>query len=201
MSELAYTPTTIGQTLHVPCARGHMHDFTITGALPPEVVAKKMLQAGWTVGRKLVCPLHTRKPKPKAANELEEIEVAQPATNNVAPVQTSEQVREARRMAHMMLEEQFDIPKGCFKGGYTDKRIADECGVSEQWVKQRREEEFGPLKTPPEIAQASEELARMEETATNLRAHCLAVCDDLDKNIAQHRQRLAGLVRANNWNT
>lgn len=68
--EIEYTAARVGQTLHVPCAHGETVDFFVNARMPPEAVAKKMMQAGWTIGSKLLCPAHARKPKrsePKAA--------------------------------------------------------------------------------------------------------------------------------------
>ncbi len=61
VSGIEFTPTRVGQTLHLPCSRGHLVDFTFQGAKPPEFIAKKLLQQGWTIGHKLLCPEHSRK--------------------------------------------------------------------------------------------------------------------------------------------
>lgn len=56
---LDYTPTRVGQTLHLPCSRGHTVDFHINKRMPPELVCKKLMHMGWTIGSKLVCPEHS----------------------------------------------------------------------------------------------------------------------------------------------
>lgn len=66
-----YTPARVGQTLHVPCSHGHIADFHVNARMPPEAVAKKMMQKGWTVGSKITCPEHSRKPKAKQADKKE----------------------------------------------------------------------------------------------------------------------------------
>jgi hypothetical protein len=58
-----FTPARVGQTLHIPCSHGHIADFPVNSRMPPEAVAKKMIQKGWTIGSKLTCPEHARKKK------------------------------------------------------------------------------------------------------------------------------------------
>jgi len=67
--------------------------------------------------------------------------------------------RAARREAHDLIAITFDIPSGQYRDEYSDERIAKETGVSVEWVKQRRDDEFGPMKEPGEIALMRKELA------------------------------------------
>lgn len=268
---LDFTPTKVGQTLHVPCSRGHLVDFDISGGMPPEFVAKKMMQKGWTIGSKLVCPEHARK-KAKGAVEqngnwrrpeittgekivavlaendnltVEQISATLKAKNDtvykalrtlikngsvfaykiagspfmhtltktqeepemnatVTPIITvspSDEARTARRLATMLIEEKFDVGGGFYRDGYTDKKVADETGVAEHFVTKRREEDFGPMKEPPEIARARNELDALTKRVKELETHCAKVVEGMVSDIAAHRQRLANLILKNGWHS
>jgi len=82
-----FTPARVGQTLHIPCSHGHTVDFRVNSRMPPEVVAKKMIQKGWTVGSKLTCPEHSRKPKKKAGKAACGTQAPPKASDKPAKVQ------------------------------------------------------------------------------------------------------------------
>lgn len=204
------TNTEAGTVLELPCHRQHTARFEIgRNHLPADVIVKKMRQKNWACGRRLYCPDHNpaernvKRITREITNQLQENrEMAGAEAANYAevpPSPTSEQAREARRMCHMMIEDKFDIVKGCYKDGYTDKKIADECGVSEHWVTRRRDEEFGPLKEPPEIEQARAELDALEARLQQHQRECATFAENMQRDITAHRARLAGLVRANSW--
>lgn len=47
----------VGMTLHIPCEAGdHVVDVKVQKGMPPEAVAKHMVQKGWTIGSRLRCP-------------------------------------------------------------------------------------------------------------------------------------------------
>jgi hypothetical protein len=278
---LDFTPTRVGQTLHVPCARGHKVDVEINKPMPPEAVTRKMLHDGWTIGNRLLCPEHARKKaepaklavvqpqeqrKPRAGprhNDLrdrimeavaqlgpvavqdlaellsanvesvrtsierlrdlgkvvrkagdggrylyslapkkpEQPEEPKPMSASVTPIQPqpSDEAKAARRLAHMLLEEQFDVEKGCFRNGYSDAKIAAESGAAVAFVSKRREEEFGPLKQPPEIAAAREELDAFEQKIAEIERSARAAVESLRSELGLHRGRLSELVKRNGW--
>lgn len=106
--------------------------------------------------------------------------------NNVAKIEPkaaaqlpTPDARAQRREAHGLIELSFDIGKGCYKEGYSDERIANETGAALAWVKQRREEEFGPLKQPAEIAELH---AEIEAIAARLDAARIKLGDLVAKN-------------------
>jgi hypothetical protein len=64
-----FTTTAVGQTLHIPCRQGdHFVDFPIPAHLPPDIVVKKMLAAGWTVGNHPKCPDCSRSARSQKAS-------------------------------------------------------------------------------------------------------------------------------------
>ena len=184
-----FTPARVGQTLHLPCSRGHIVDFYINARMPPEAVAKKLMQKGWSIGSKLCCPKHARKSKksapgaptpkedPTMATELPEaVELpAPPVSVKPAP---SDAAKAKRREALQWLSESFNVEKGAYASGVSDASIAKETGLAENAVAQLREEFYGPLKEPEAVAQMRAELAalktriadREKTTETEIRA-------------------------------
>lgn len=84
-----FDKTTIGKTLHIPCAVGkHVVDFKIRPNLDPNGAVKEMLHKGWTIGRRrIVCPDCKRKSEEEKAERRR------------APKLTPEQLRERQSAA------------------------------------------------------------------------------------------------------
>ncbi|MGH6729110.1 MAG: hypothetical protein ACREBK_03060 [Sphingomicrobium sp.] len=297
-SGITFTNARIGQTLHLPCSHDHTVDYPVRGAMPPEKVAKNLLNKGWIVGHRLTCPEHARKPKAVAqkcgtraepifeqpklltkppreklpsahgrppilhqkiiealsqfptltGTEITDLVMHTPngtyrslkrlivqgaievvggakqsrhdpsryalATKKDAPPMSdpapandqssaSDQLRAAKRLAHMMLEEQFDVAKGCFNNGYCDKKIASETGVSEAWVKGRREEEFGPLKVPSDLHAIEQKIAAMHKRLTDelarIQSEAATAIGNLARDVGKIATRLETLVQRNGW--
>lgn len=181
-SAISFTRTRVGQTLHVPCAKGdHLVDVEVRANLHPNGVAKQMLNAGWTVGRRLVCPDCNNKSK-KAATMSETIDRSPP----------SDAAKKAHRLMMMALEDYYDEANKRYKPGYSDAKIAEETGASEAHVKKTREEYFGPLGQPVELEAVKSELsalqAMMEKTMAQFR-----------EQISAAQSRIARICNINGW--
>lgn len=161
---------------HIECAQCGAHDRWRLSALPePDIIRRHFSVRGWSIKRKPTCPQCKIKKEAKPVNNIAKIE-PKPAVQLPTP-----DARAQRREAHGLIELSFDIGKGCYKEGYSDAKIAAETGASLAWVKQRREEEFGPLKQPDEIAQ--------------LRADIETIAAQL----ATARGKLSALIAKNGW--
>lgn len=186
---IAFTPAKVGLTLHVPCERGkRIVDFDVKPNLHPDHVAKLMLAKGWTFGTKLACPEcgRTRKNKPKEETPMD---TKPAAANDAAP---SDAAKKAHRLVMMMLEEGYDEVKGQYRAGYSDASIAGETGSAEAHVRKTREEYFGPLGEPDEIAILRADLA-------GVRVEFERAQQDFDKRIGEIRGKIASLCKANGW--
>ena len=68
--EIDFHTAKVGMTLHIPCEAGdHVVDVKVRRGLPPEAVAKHMVQAGWTIGSRLKCPDCAKRPARKKKAE------------------------------------------------------------------------------------------------------------------------------------
>lgn len=171
-----FTQARVGQTLHVPCERGHKVDVHLPSRMPPEAVCKKMLRDGWSMGTHLLCPKHAkpkRKFTPAEVPQKEEIEMP-PASNPPHPVElpapavlvktATPAAGKAKRMVYMALEDYYDEATKRYKAGHSDATIAKTVNLSEKAVREIREESFGPLGEPAELGDLREACKTMRET-------------------------------------
>lgn len=150
----------IGKKARVECDQcGGHEDWNLDARPPPEILKKHFTTKGWDFGRRTRCPSCTAKKEKKAMATVTQIK-AEPAPSLDA--------RAARREAHDLIAITFDIAAGQYRDEYSDQRIAKETGVSLDWVKQRREEEFGPLKEPQEFRELRDQIAAMNERIASL---------------------------------
>lgn len=79
------------------------------------------------------------------------------------------------RMVMAALEERFDENNGRYRESTdSDKKVADNLGLSEQLVKSIREKAFGPLKPPSEVEELGNEIAAAKQIIAELeRKHSL----------------------------
>lgn len=155
---------------HVECGQCGAHKRWSAQSQPrPDVVVKKIEACGWITGKRTVCPDCQTKSKEKNVNAKATVTPIKPAT-------PTPDARQARLDAHDLIRMSFDITKGCYTDGYSDQRVADETGVGVQWVKTRREEEFGPLKEPGEIGALRQELSDATSLVDQVRAKLDALC-------------------------
>jgi len=214
IAELDFTPTRVGQTLHIPCGKGkHVVDIVIPPGWNPNGVAKKMLKDGWIMGNKLTCPGCTRisSAKSRGAKALAESMTPQQRTDRARKAaqarwskEEPEQVeatpmdemtpaaKKAHRMVMMMLEEQYDETHKRYRSGWNDERIAKECGTSKASVAKTREEFFGPAGIP-------EEAAKLRDGIEHLRKEAAASHADFDKRLAALSSRFETAMMRNGW--
>lgn len=127
------------------CSQCGAHtEWAFPTRMPPEGIKRHFIQTGWLLRNRVTCPDCT-------TNKKEKKPMATPPQKNteIAP---SFDAKAARRDAHDLIAISFDIQSGQYRDDYSDDRIAKETGLSVEWVKQRREDEFGPLKEPCELA-------------------------------------------------
>lgn len=200
-----FTPARVGQTLHLPCARGHRVDYPLNKPMPPEAVAKDLMKKGWTVGSKLLCPKHARKTKAIPApvpGEQEEpmsepeialpagVELPPPAVSAKAPA--SDRARAAQREALNWLGESFNVEKGTYAKDVSDATIAKETGLAVAVVIKLREDFYGPLKAPGEVEE-------MRGAIKRLRSDISENGETLRQAIRTLELRLDRLCEKNGW--
>lgn len=161
--------------------------------LPPDAVSSKARRAGWKVGRgpsRDRCPTHakhTRENEVPATNDLMHTRHKLPeATRQVLDTHTvakdgvvtllAERFdvsvesapprvmdRDERRILFGELDAAYQDAEHGYKPGHTDKSVAEALGVPVIWVRQLREEMFGPAEGDKATKKIIELHARLDK--------------------------------------
>lgn len=192
--EIHFTPTRVGMTLHVPCARGdHIVDVNVRPGLSPEGVAKAMLLKGWTFGSKLACPDHGRKERTTTPRDTQKKEPATMATAPANPApQPSEAAKKAKRLVYQALEDYYDDAIKAYRKGHSDEKVATETGAAIEFVRQIRESDFGPLGQPSELVELMRDM-------NVLRVESMAAIAEYQRRAADISNRLVRICKDNGW--
>jgi hypothetical protein len=133
-----------------------------TSMLPPGQLDKKFQQRGWDLDP-AKCPACITK-------ETESKKMASKPTQSTVKAQAA---------MFRMLTDNFDGDAGSFATGWTDKRIAQETGLSVDYVTAFREEAFGKIKEPEIFAKLLQDIQTLnimiEETVAPLRVEVEAM--------------------------
>lgn len=142
----------------------------------PDELDRKFRQQRWDLDP-CKCPACKA---PKQAPPQEE-EMAQP---------TPKAVMAQARMFNL-ISTHFDAESGCYGGGYSDAKIAEETGLATDLVAAVRAETFGPLKVPPELQKLTDDIAALEglldEALTPIRTELA----NLKTRVAEARRKFA----------
>lgn len=167
--------------------------FSASGKrLPPHAVAEKFRKRGWRVGERdaHLCPtcagtFRAVKARPKhsalaalAAGaqpdplvQLPSFEEAMSKSATIAPpAQTVRSPAAATGLGllYMALADNFDPVKGRYRGDWSDEKVAKETGLALDFVRQRRETDFGPLNEGPDTDRLRAELVALERQHAGL---------------------------------
>lgn len=131
-------------------------------ALPgPEVIDRKYTTAGWKLDPAR-CPEHTRRRKEP------------PMATKPSPDAIKAQVQMVR-----LLTDYFDTETGRYLDPWSDKKIAEQTGMSEAAVAEYREAGFGPLKEPAEVEQLRSDIKALEALTTDLEGSLAGIKSEL----------------------
>lgn len=135
--------------------------------LPPDAVSSKARRAGWKVGRgpsRDRCPTHARHTRENEVNDAAKLPertrqvldthavakdgvvtmLAERANVPTEPAPPRVMDRDERRIVFGELDAAYQDAEHGYKAGHTDKSVAEALGVPVVWVRQLREEMFGP---------------------------------------------------------
>jgi len=147
---------------------GHVHN--------PEMSVKRCREKGWEAdmytGRLVVCPDCQRKRK-------EDRKVQSPTKPTLVPRPPAQQppartpdTPDTRTKIRQLLDGFFDDKLGTYlsdgRGPYSDERIAKECNVPVDQVRQIRETAYGPIKMDPEMAKLLTDVENMKAKQLDL---------------------------------
>ena len=159
------------------CGREEHHTF------PPEVspvaVTQRWGRRGWKVvrhGVSATCPECLNKTKAArrepTAEDFDRLRSQANQANNTeeSMAKSDKPATGALRRLFTLLEEHYDESLRSYDEGWSDQRVATECGLAERFVAETREDAYGPLLNPA-IREISRRLTALEaKSATDIRA-------------------------------
>jgi hypothetical protein len=95
----------------------------------------------------------------------------------------------ATRKMFSLLEDNFDPATGQYLEGYSDQRIAKECEISLEAVKNHRVAAFGKLAPPTDLAIIKREIDELQRFALQTENDMRAKIKDLNHRILQIQKR------------
>lgn len=123
---------------------------------------------------------------------------AKPMKEQLQPVATH-LARKARREAMQWLSEAFDPDKGKYSAGVSDATIAKETALSEAAVAALREEFFGPIKEPAEIAAWRSEVASIREDVDKMKNDAGDACTAILTRLGALDALITSTIQKNGW--
>ena len=171
-----------GGRLQVPlrCACGTEDHWSAAQMIGPDRVIPKIIEIGWSVDGKVTCPaciVMNRRGKmrlvPGNPQPIKEIVMA---AEPKVQTEASDAAKRAKRLVYAALEDYYDDVAKNYREGHSDKRVSEELGVAEAFVRSIRESDYGPLSEPPEITSLREELKRLDGEMAKVRGRLDAIC-------------------------
>lgn len=169
--------------------------------LPPVAIRQKVINHGWRIGRKSAICTRCQTKEP----EMPEV--------TAIPLPSTAQTPDARKVHRAVmgwLEQAYDETKNCYTQGFSDKQIADETGAAVEYVAKCREDYFGPIAVPSDLARLREELTRVEQMIRDegesheadlqkLREAHTKALDSLRTRFSVIEERLRDMIKKNGW--
>ncbi|WCT73946.1 hypothetical protein PQ455_01555 [Sphingomonas naphthae] len=136
--------------------------------MPPEQIDQKFTQAGWSIDPH-VCP------DCRASRTKEK-----PMASKPSPAAMKAQVQMIG-----LLSEHFDTDAGAYAVGWSDKKIADETGVSPATVAEFRLAGFGEIKEPAAICALRADINALDQLSREHQAIVQSEIASLRSKLAQ----------------
>lgn len=113
----------------------------------PEYVSRKFRNKGWIIGSREtgdICPACQEKKKQKQPEStVVSLVRASDIMPNIKAEPPREMTREDRRLVFAKIDEVYLDEKQGYSTGWSDKKVSQDLGVPQAWVKSIREENFG----------------------------------------------------------
>lgn len=172
-----------------------MDALTMKSRGDPEQLAKRLNAIGWRLGRRLACPTHRNERKEHSMPNDTAPPVAYDIEQPALVLAATEKAKRAKRECISILEDVFNVEKGCYSTGESDETVGRTVNLAPAAVAKIREEFFGPIKRPPELAELfaaiEDATARMTEWQGNVNKEAASY----DSELANLRGRVETVAR------
>lgn len=132
----------------IECVTCHARETAVrNGSVEDDELFRKK---GWEVGKSStfdVCPMCVKARGQKGTVVKMEDHVKK--NGEAAP--SPEMSKEDGRIISRLIEDRWDEAGGCYKPGWSDAKLAEEVGRPVEWIRQRRELDFGGTGEDPGI--------------------------------------------------
>jgi len=194
-----------GLSVLIPCKGpcDQVVTFRTPKVMSPEGLRRKLETEGWRLARPRHCPTcNAAKPQPKEKKPVTEqpklAVVPTPPAPPAAPSPT-DAARAVRRAVLQWLDEAYDVDKSNYRAGVTDASIAKETGAAAALVKQLREENYGPLSIPPEIAELAADLEALRRDTREEQGRHDSAMSALNGRAVTLDDKIKRLASKNGW--
>lgn len=195
-----------GLSVLIPCKGpcGGVVTFATPKIMSPEGLRRKLEVEGWRIDRRRHCPkcnaARPHKEEKPVTDKAQLASSAAPRALSVVPtpppaVAPTDAARAVRRAVIQWLEEAYNVERQAYQAGVTDDSIAKETGAALALVKQLREENYGPLAVPPELAELVEELRTIRREVGDMETKLSA----LNGRATVTEQKLARVAQKHGW--
>jgi hypothetical protein len=134
--------------------------------MPVEAMARFFRARGWIVdaaGKVATCPRCQEGPKVTA--------------------DFSRETLKRQRQMYGLLDEQFDEATGRYREGWSDERIAKDCGISANAVAKHRDAAYGPIRADPALEALQRELVAARTQADKDMAELRGLLDHAQETL------------------
>lgn len=146
---------------------------------------RKFIAQGWAVDPAR-CPAHNRR-NHQPRKETKTVSTDAPTFATPTPGAIAAQAK-----MFGLLQLHFDTESGTYGGGYSDRKVADECHLSVDLVTGVREQAFGKLRVPSEVAALKADIEALEGLLTDAVDPIRAELDKLKRRVTDCCKKFGG---------
>ena len=176
---------------------------SLSKRLPPQAIIKMFQSKGWKLGNKTMECGDCRRGVVKARKEgpmskAKNVTLIRAEPTRTAPTVAAKDLPAAtptveeptvnlrkQREIFDLLEEAFDEKEGYYRGGMSDKLIAETADMSVEFIAKLRREAFGEIKTDPKIIELADEFAELHSVLKDINNRVQKAIQDLDHHLGR----------------
>lgn len=169
-----------GGRLQVPLkchSCGNTDHWSASQMLSPARVVPKIIRLGWQADGRLTCPACLALKHHRTEGKVIPMKPMQIVpTLKGQETSSADAAKKNKRLVIAALEDYFDETARRYRDSKTDKAVADELNVAEEFVIKVREELFAELAEPEEIVAFRSQIEGMQTGLDTLKRNFTSMC-------------------------
>lgn len=113
-----------------------------------------------------------------------------PVIGSASIVPVRDPTPDQRAQLRRLLEKHFDEGLGCYLGGYSDQKIAEEANLPRVVVERLRDAAYGPIRTSPEMLAARKELDEVTAKIATLQDDAIQWAQQFGEELERLQERV-----------